>query len=556
MAAPRARGEFDVVIVGAGINGMTAAARLAGAGRSVCLVEGREHVGGFIASSVAETGHVHDTFSSWHSLFVGSPAYADLAADLHRHGLEYLNVDDAHAPLFASVASDGRTSLAFRGADATAAGLSRPRDRDGYLALAELSGGLEIAAGMLGSELRDPRRLRDALSLLRTAGRSGAETLARDLTMSGRARLRRDFEGPEVDHLWAPWLLHAGLSPDSAGGGLMLPLFAASIHGAGMPVVAGGSEHFLRAFEKLLADRGVTILTGSTVDRIRVEGGRARGVEVDGRRISAREAVLASVMPGHLYSELLQDVPDLGSARAEASAYRFGRAAMQVHLALSAPPAWTNEVLARTPLLHLCSGSGSVAIACAEAEAGLLPRRPTVVVGQQGVVDPSRAPAGAATLWIQLQEVPGVLNGDAAGEVDVSGGWTASVTDAYVDRVLDVVEEQAPGLRRLVLARHALNPLDLERANPNAVGGDPYGGSLELDQSLLWRPGPRTARHKTVVDGLWHIGSATHPGPGLGGGSGHLAAGAIIRQGRACNLMRRRRAEPAAARAGQDRPAS
>lgn len=533
--------EFDVVIVGAGINGLTAAARLAATGRSVCLLDGRERLGGFIASSKTVTGHVHDTFSSWHSLFVTGPAYAELGDDLRRHGLEYLNVNEPAAPLFASVAADGRTSVGYRSAEATAESLSRPGDRDAYLALAQLSGGLGVAAGMLGAELRDLRRLGDAARVLRAAGRPGAESIARDLAMSGRARLRRDFDGPEVDHLWAPWLLHAGLSPDSAGGGLMLPLFATSIHGAGMPVVAGGVEHFVVAFERLLAERGVTMLTEATVDRVLVEDGRAVGVEVSGLRISAREAVLASVMPSHLYCDLLQGVPGLDEARAEATSYRFGRGAMQIHLALSSPPAWSESVLSRTPLLHLGTGSASTAVACAEAEAGLLPRRPTVVVGQQGVIDPSRAPEGAATLWIQLQEVPGELRGDATGEIDVSEGWTDAVSDAYVDRVLGVIEEQAPGLRSLVVSSHALNPLDLERANPNAVGGDPYGGSLELDQSLLWRPGPRTARHRTVVDNLWHIGSATHPGPGLGGASGHLVAGMIIGRKRTGRFSRRQR---------------
>lgn len=524
--------EFDIVIVGAGINGLTAAARLAEAGRSVCIVDGRSRIGGFIASTTAPTGHVHDTFSSWHSLFVTGPAYAELSEDLRRHGLEYLNIDEPDAPLFASVAADGRTSVAFRSAAATAQALEHSSDRAAYVALAQLSGGLGIAAGLLGSELRDPRRLRDAARILRSSGRRGAESIARDLAMSGRARLSRDFEGSEADHLWAPWLLHAGLSPDSAGGGLMLPLFATSVHGAGMPVVAGGVEHFLAAFEGLLAERGVTVLTDASVDRVVVENGRAVGVEIDGLRIQARESVLASVMPGHLYGDLLGGVPGLELARAEAKAYRFGRGAMQVHLALSKPPEWTQRVLSRTPLLHLSSGSASTAIACAEAEAGLLPRRPTVVVGQQGVIDSSRAPQGAATLWIQLQEVPGTLRGDAAGEIDVAEGWTDAVTDAYVDRVLNVIEEQAPGLAGLIVSRHALNPLDLERANPNAVGGDPYGGSLELDQSLLWRPGPRTARHRTPVENLWHIGSATHPGPGLGGASGHMAAGMIIGRGR------------------------
>jgi phytoene dehydrogenase-like protein len=200
---------------------------------------------------------------------------------------------------------------------------------------------------------------------------------------------------------------------------------------------------------------------------------------------------------------------------------------MQVHVALSAPLSWREAELAEVPLVHLSDGSASTAIACAEAEAGLLPRRPTVVVGQQYVLDPSRVPAGAASLWLQLQELPFQPLGDAAGELDVRGGWTAELVEGHLDRVLGMLEAHAPGARAQVLRTSVLSPVDLQRANRNAVRGDPYGGSAELDQNLLWRPGPRTGRHRTEVDGLWHIGASTHPGPGLGGGSGHLAAQAL-----------------------------
>jgi phytoene dehydrogenase-like protein len=240
-------------------------------------------------------------------------------------------------------------------------------------------------------------------------------------------------------------------------------------------------------------------------------------------------------MPRDLYDGLLKDVPGLDQQRDESRRYRFGRGAMQLHFALKGPPRWTHDVLGRTPVIHLSSGSASTAIACAEAEAGLLPRRPTLVVGQQFVLDPSRAPASGAALWVQMQEVPYELLGDAAGVIDTTGGWSPAVADAFVERVLDLIEEEAPGFRDSVITRHVMTPVDLERENPNAAYGDPYGGSLELDQNLLWRPGPRTARHRTRVHGLWHIGAATHPGPGLGGASGFLAANAV-----AARTLRRR----------------
>jgi phytoene dehydrogenase-like protein len=274
----------------------------------------------------------------------------------------------------------------------------------------------------------------------------------------------------------------------------------------------------------------VQVLTDAPVERILVQGGRAAGVvTADGRELRARRAVLASVSPGALYRDLLPATAVAATVRDDAARYRPGRAAMQIHVALSAPPRWTDARLADVPLLHLSDGSSTTAIACAEAEAGLLPRAATVVVGQQSVLDPTRVPVGGATLWIQLQEVPAHPRGDAAGELRADGRWTDELAAAYADRILGRIERHAPGLREQVAGLKVLTPYDLAAHNPNAIDGDPYGGATDLDQRLLWRPLPSAARHATPVDGLWHIGAATHPGPGLSGASGHMVAQALVR---------------------------
>ena len=133
-------------------------------------------------------------------------------------------------------------------------------------------------------------------------------------------------------------------------------------------------------------------------------------------------------------------------------------------------------------------------------------------------------------MWLQLQEVPHAPLGDAAGELDTTQGWTEALAKGYVNRVLDRVARHAPDLRDKVLAIDVLTPSDLHRRNPNAVNGDPYGGSAELDQSLLWRPLASSGHHATTIGRLWHIGASTHPGAGLGGGSGHLVANTLIKR--------------------------
>lgn len=519
--------SVDAVVVGAGVNGMVAAAELAGAGWSVALVDRADRIGGFIGSQERTVpGHVHDTWSSWHPLFVTGGAYAALGADLHRCGLGYSNTDGA---LTASVADDGRTTIASRDPAATAEGFASARDRDTYLAqLAAFGRNAEALGGLIGGELRSPGALRQVLRLLRTEGRRGSERLLRDTVTSGRSFVRREYDGDEVDHLWVPWLLHAGLSPDHASGGFLLPVFAATLHLAGLPVVTGGAQRFVDAFSALLAERGVEVRTGEHVERVLVEGGRATGVVAGGRELRARRAVLASVTPTALYGELLPEGAVRPRVLQDARAFRYGRAAMQVHVALRAPVPWSDRRLAEVPLLHLSDGSSSTGIACAQAEAGLLPTRPTVVVGQQHVLDPSRVPAGAASLWLQLQELPFAPRGDAAGELDTGRGWTPELADGYVERVLDRVAAHAPGLREDVLGIDVLTPADLAAQNPNAVRGDVYAGAAELDQSFAWRPLASSGRHRTDVPGLWHIGASTHPGAGLGGASGHLVATTLL----------------------------
>jgi phytoene dehydrogenase-like protein len=515
------RSSADVVIVGGGINGLAAAARLAKAGWKVALVDDHDRLGGFIAATERD-GYVHDTWSSWHPLFVTSPVYAAFGADLHRHGLTYANSD---GPLSATVTSSGDVALAHRDVDETVAGFAEAADRDAYRAMIVRFGAHAAGiSGLLSTELHSRSALGAVAKLFRAVGTAGMESYARDMLTSGRAWMRARFAGPETDRLWAPWLLHAGLGPDSASGGLMVPIFAASIHSVGLPVVVGGAGNFLTAWENLLTELGVVVHTGCRVERILMSDGVAAGVVGDGFEIRARRAVLASVTPPELYGSLLpRDVAPAPIADA-AARYRPGRAAMQIHVELSSPVPWADTRLADVPLVHVSDGSASTAIACAEAEAGLLPRRPTVVVGQQYVLDSSRVPADAAALWLQLQELPFQPVGDAADELDTGYGWSRALADGYAERILDRVAAHAPGLRERVRRVEVADPAQIAAYNSNALHGDPYAGSAELDQNFWWRPLPLSGSHATPVRGLWQIGASTHPGPGLGGASGFLVA--------------------------------
>ena len=517
----------DVVVIGSGINGLVVTAELALAGRSVTLIEANPEIGGFIESGERTApGFIHDTFSSWHPLFVSGAAYGALGDELHARGLVYDNTD---GPVTAGAGPDGRVAVAHRDIDATLAAFEHPEDKDAYLGmLGDLEARAGTIFGALGTELDPSSMARLAMRTLGSQRAAGTEALVRDGLSSGRSYLDSRFDGWETDRLWSPWLLHAGLGPDSATGGVMLPVMAGTMHQFGLPVVRGGAKKFIDAFTALFDDHGVAVVRSTPVTEIVMRDGVAAGVRTADDEWLARDAVVAGVTPQALYNELLPRDMVPPKVFEQARGYRYGRAAMQIHLALDRPVAWSDERLREVPLIHVTEGASTIGIACAQAQAGVLPDQPTIVVGAQSLLDPSRAPDGAATLWIQLQELPFAPVADSAGEISTTGTWTSAVAEAYADRVLERIAALAPDLTSTIVARNIISPTDLAGHNANAVNGDPYCGSAELDQNLRWRPITSQGRHRTGIDHLWHIGASTHPGPGLGGGSGHLVAQQLL----------------------------
>ena len=129
-------------------------------------------------------------------------------------------------------------------------------------------------------------------------------------------------------------------------------------------------------------------------------------------------------------------------------------------------------------------------------------------------------------LWLQIPDAPRVIKGDAAGKIETTPEWTEAMREAFADRIEDILRKSIHNFDEIKLARRAYSPADLAAMNVNLVGGDPYGGACTLDQFFLWRPFAEQKNYATPIKGLHHIGASTHPGPGLGGGSGfNLAKG-------------------------------
>jgi phytoene dehydrogenase-like protein len=526
--------EYDYVFVGGGINALVAAAMLGKKRRTTLVLERNSAIGGCLRTEeVTAPGFLHDVMATTLVLFRTSPAYQALGKDLEARGFAFagtnlptavLRPDGSSVILSMDRARNVKTFEALAEGDGSAfAAEMDALGADAPFLFALLGGSLWSSgvAKMLARELwrRGPRRLAEWFG----------EALA-----PARFYLEATYRSDAVRDLWAPWVLHTGLGPESAYSAAMVKVIAFAVEAAGCPIAIGGGKTLVAAFERLIIDQGGAVRANADVVRILPgPGSRASGVELaGGETITTAKGVICSTGPEQLYSGLLKDwpIPAPPDVRAGLKAFRHGKGDMQIHYALKGPPRWRGDPdLAKVALIHLTSGLDGVSRAANEAERGLLPAEPTICVGQPTALDPSRAPVGAAILWLQMPEAPRFVKGDAAQEIEAAadGAWTEAVRESFADRIERRLAAHVENWDAIKLARRAYSPKDLEAMNINLVGGDPYGGACALDQFFLWRPFKSSVNHRTYVPNVYHIGASTHPGPGLGGVSGFLLASSL-----------------------------
>lgn len=513
----------DHVIIGSGINALVAGAMLSLKGRRVLLLEREAVPGGCLRTEeITLPGFRHDVMAATWVLFMTSPAGAALGPHLARHGFDY-----CHTPHPTAVLRPNGETLVLttdRARNIAAFNAVAPGDGDAH---ALDVGGIEADApflfALLGGALWSWGTAKLLWSQVRKRGLRGLAAWFGRALVPARCWLETTYTSPAVQALHAPWVLHCGLTPESTYSGQMGKVIAFALEAAGAPVVKGGSGAGVAAFRALIEEKGGEIRCGADVDRILVQDGRVRGVALAGGEEIACASVLASVAPGQLQERLLRDV-NLPEDRAAAKAFRHGRGNFQLHYALDRVPEWLSPGLDDVALIHLADGIDSVSKASNEAERGMLPAVPTICVGQPHRLDPSRCPEGKAILWLQIPDAPRVVKGDASGEIATDGTWSETTREAFADRIEGILRRHIKDFDRIRLARRAYSPADLERMNVNLVGGDPYGGLCTLDQFFLFRPYAHSTNGTNLIRGFTHIGASTHPGPGLGGGSGYLAA--------------------------------
>lgn len=499
--------KTDAVVIGSGPNGLVAACMLAEAGLQTLLLEANPRRFGGAVGSVESTlpGYVHDVgaaFFPWGSL---SPAFAHLG--LENHGLRFCaaEFESAHP------APDGTIACISRDLDVSAKLFGTPQDGDAFRRVAKHYQSIE--PHLLGLLMNTFPAVGPVLRLLPLQLLKVASVFA----SKGRWVAERWFQSEAARRVLPGLALHVDVGPDDWFGAALGYMLGMTATTGGYVVPEGGAQSLTDAMMRHFESNGGEARLGAKVKRVLVRERKAVGVQLeDGEEITA-PMVLADTDVVALLTQMVDAEWVPNRVQSFCRKYPRGWGAFKMDWALNAPVPWRNEEARRAAVVHAGDDLDDLSKFTAQVRGGDLPDNPYLVIGQQSLVDPTRAPEDGHTLWAYSRVPP-----------QLQGGWSTHA-EAFADRVEQRIESLAPGFRSTIRARNIVAPPDLEKMDANLVGGDLGGGSNAWHRQLLFRPMFPYFRYRMPVRGLYLCSSYAHPGAGVHGMCGFNAARMALR---------------------------
>lgn len=465
--------NHDAVIIGSGPNGLAAAITLAQAGRSVAIYEAKATVGGGTRSAeLTLPGFIHDICSAIHPLGVSSPFFRSLP--LEKHGLRWIHPTFPLAHPF----EDGKVALLDRSLDITSDSLIL----DGY-AYKNLMKSFVKHSDHLFEDILAPMHFPKHPFLMLH--------FAYYAVQSAIGFSNRYFDYEKARGFFCGLAAHANMpleKPLTAAFGMVLGILG---HSAGWPFPEGGSQKIADALASYFLSIGGKIYTNAPIDTI--------------DQFTDSTPILCDITPKQLLKIAGHRLPENYKKKLER--YRYGPGVFKIDWALNAPIPWKSSDCRKAGTVHI----GGTASEIAESERavwnGKPSEKPYIILAQQSLFDPTRAPVGKQTVWAYCH---------------VPNGCTMDMTD----RIENQIERFAPGFKDCILAKHTFSPQQLQDYNPNYIGGDINGGVQDIYQ-LFTRPVAKLVPYSTPIKNLYICSSSTPPGGGVHGMCGYQAAKAV-----------------------------
>ncbi len=497
----------DVVVIGSGPNGLSAAIKLGRAGFRVLVVEENERRPGGAMGTEELTlpGFQHDTGPAFFPFGKSSPAFREFGLEEFGIRWAWADFESCH------VALDGSSACLSRAPAEPLANFGSREDAAAWNQLAAFYREHEprLLPALLGPVLQ--------FRAWQQVGLGPALKLGWLLARSGRSLAEKLFQSEAARRVLPALALHADVGPADRFGAALGFMLAANATTGGFPVPIGGAKVITQALVTLLERYGGRIQLGERVRRIRLEKGRAVGVvTANGLEIGPVKAVVAATGVRSLFLDLIESGAVPSGVLRKARSFRQGWGTFKLDFALSAAVPWKIESARRSAVVHTGESLLDLERFTAEVRAGKLPMKPYLVVGQQSLIDRQRAPANQHTLYCYTH-----------APSSIPGGWSEH-KERFADTIEERLEQLAPGFRAHVKARAVQSPEDLAAQNSNLPGGDLGGGSAAFTQQLIFRPFFPNFSYRMPIRALYLASSSAHPGGGVHGMCGYNAAKQLI----------------------------